>query len=75
MFLVFGRADCGYCIKAKQLLESQKAAYKFYDLTTVEGKTAYEPYRYKVPAVHKTVPIVFCNSIFIGGYTELSKCF
>ncbi|MFT6791780.1 MAG: glutaredoxin 1, partial [Cellvibrionaceae bacterium] len=31
-FTIFGRPDCGYCVRAKQLLESKDFEYRWVDI-------------------------------------------
>jgi glutaredoxin 1 len=68
-FTIFGRPDCGFCIRAKQLLESKALEMKWIDIE-VEGiskadleKTVGKPV--------ETVPQIFHGQSHIGGYTEL----
>jgi glutaredoxin 1 len=68
-FTIFGRPDCGFCIRAKQLLESKALEMKWIDIE-VEGiskadleKTVGKPV--------ETVPQIFHGQNHIGGYTEL----
>jgi glutaredoxin 1 len=74
MFVVFGRPGCPYCIKAQQLLRDRRADFQFYDLNSTDGQSVYlSGYRTLVPSTHNTVPVVFWNKHFIGGYTELQQ--
>lgn len=70
-FTVFGRPGCGYCVRAKQVLEMKKLPHKYVDMFA-EGispadleKTIGKPVR--------TVPQIFHGTEHIGGYTELEK--
>ena len=67
--VIYGQENCGWCEKAKQLLDSVSVGYTYYDIhndgvdiETLVTKTA--------PGA-KTVPIVVTNDTWIGGYTEL----
>jgi glutaredoxin len=73
MFRVFGRPDCSFCRKAKEALEAKNIEFKFYNLDTLEGRNAFAPYAMLVPASHKTVPIIFIDAQFIGGFSDLNK--
>jgi glutaredoxin len=76
MFEVFGRRNCPYCIKAEALLTERNAMYVFYDLNTNDGVNKYQSgYRTMVPSYHNTVPVIFKDKRFIGGYTELATMF
>ncbi len=70
-FTIFGRPDCGFCIRAKQLLETKQLEMKWIDIE-VEGiskadleKTVGKPV--------ETVPQIFHGQNHIGGYTELAE--
>ncbi len=66
--IVYTKPHCGFCVRAKQLLESKGLPYTeivISDAETAEkliGKTGC-----------KTVPQIFINGEFIGGYTDLKK--
>ncbi len=70
-FTIFGRPDCGYCVRAKQLLEINEFEMKWIDIQA-EGiskadleKTIGKPV--------ETVPQIFHGNNHIGGYTELAE--
>jgi glutaredoxin len=66
---VYGSLGCGYCRRAKSLLKAKGIEYREFivgedisgaDLSTKIGK----------PAL--TVPQIFLDDEYIGGYTELA---
>jgi glutaredoxin 1 len=68
-FTIFGRPDCGYCVRAKQLLEQNEQDMRWIDIQA-EGiskadleKTIGKPV--------ETVPQIFHGKTHVGGYTEL----
>ena len=68
---IFGRTGCGYCVRAKQVLEMRNLPHKYVDMMR-EGispadlaKTIGKPVR--------TVPQIFHGEQHIGGYTELEQ--
>ncbi|MFT7388744.1 MAG: glutaredoxin 1 [Candidatus Endobugula sp.] len=70
-FTIFGRPDCGYCVRAKQLLEKNDQDMRWIDIQA-EGiskadleKTIGKPV--------ETVPQIFHGKTYIGGYTELAE--
>ena len=70
-FTVFGRPDCGYCVRAKQLLDAKDYDYRWIDIYQ-EGiskadleKTIGKPV--------ETVPQIFHGQDHVGGFTELSE--
>jgi glutaredoxin len=73
-YQVFGRPSCNYCQQTKTLLEKYNLAYDFYDLRDPVVAAMYvEKYRPFVPTTHTTVPVIFYNKIFIGGFTDLKN--
>jgi len=59
---------CGYCARAKSLLEKKGAAYEEVDVMMDEKKRAEMRQRAK----HSTVPQIFINGQYIGGSDELA---
>ncbi len=75
-FVIFGRKTCPYCIKARDLLQSHGIQFVFYDLTISNNEAYYvEKFKSFVPPSHTTVPIVFFDKCFVGGFTELNNMF
>lgn len=69
--LIWSKPDCPYCIMAQQLLTQ-----KGYDID--ERKIGFgwnrEQLLESVPTA-KTVPQIFLDNTYIGGYTDLKKYF
>ncbi len=69
MIEIYGKADCSYCIKAKNLLDTHMVAYDYFsigeDITTEEVIEMF-------PGV-KTVPVVAVNGNLLGGYEQLAQ--
>ncbi|UYM15732.1 GrxA family glutaredoxin [Endozoicomonas euniceicola] len=68
-FTVFGRPGCGFCVRAKQLLEDRQLPFRYVDIHA-EGiskadleKTVGKPV--------ETVPQIFHGQKYIGGCTDL----
>jgi glutaredoxin 3 len=59
---------CGYCARAKSLLEKKGAAYREMDVIDDEAKRAEMRERSK----RTTVPQIFINGQHIGGSDELA---
>jgi len=75
-FIIYGRANCPFCIHAIDLCKAQSTEYIFLDysskpLILEEYKEFYE---------QNTVPIILSNDMEtgetnrIGGYTDLLDC-
>ena len=59
---------CGYCARAKSLLEKKGAAYEEVDVMMDEKKRA----EMRERAKRSTVPQIFINGQHIGGSDELA---
>ncbi|XP_047131822.1 glutaredoxin-2, mitochondrial [Hydra vulgaris] len=70
--VLFSTTICGYCDKAKELLNTMNIKYKCIELDKMEppegGKLTFELMK---KTNCRTVPQIFINGSFIGGYTEL----
>ncbi len=58
---------CPYCINAKRLLDRDGIAYVDYDVSRDHALRA----EMVAETGHRTVPIIFVEDAFVGGYTEL----
>lgn len=71
---IFSKTTCGFCNKAKQLLQKCNIEPIIYELDTLqEGQILHEHLISKTN--HKTVPNIFINGNHIGGYSELEQLF
>lgn len=68
-FTVFGRPGCGFCVRAKQVLEDKNLPMRYIDIYA-EGITK-EDLEKTVGKPVETVPQIFHGKKYIGGYTEL----
>ena len=59
---------CGYCARAKSLLEKKGAAYEEMDVMMDEKKRT----EMRERAKRSTVPQIFINGRYIGGSDELA---
>ena len=69
-FTVFGRPDCGYCVRAKQLLQAKKYEFRWVDINA-EGISKADLEKTVGKRVD-TVPQIFHGQQHIGGFTELN---
>jgi len=72
-YLVYGRMNCVWCDKAKDLLEryEYRMEYRNIDLDN-QFKTELKDFFDNNPDLPKTVPQVFLDGKHIGGYNELA---
>ena len=67
--IVYRKSYCPYCHKATKLLTKASIPYKEIDLDNNSGI-----YNKLVEGTgQKTVPYIYINSVFIGGFDELVK--
>jgi glutaredoxin 3 len=65
--LIYSKADCVYCEKAKSLLTTLNLAYEEKNVSEPDTR---QELLLRVPNA-KTVPQIFINGVYVGGYTEL----
>lgn len=65
---IYTRAMCGYCHRAKRLLDGKGVAYAEYDIT-LDGPKSREMQQ-RVPNAY-TVPQIFIDNAAVGGCDEL----
>jgi glutaredoxin 1 len=69
MITVYGKHGCGYCEKAKSLLEMKRIPYEYLSIGEDIGVNEFvEQY----PNV-RSAPFIINNNTIIGGYTDLQK--
>ena len=66
--IVYSKDQCGYCVKAKALLNSKSIEFK--EININEKAEAFE---YIVSQGHRSMPQIYIDDKSIGGYTELLK--
>ena len=75
--VIFSQTTCGYCVLAKDLLDSLKVEYKVIELNVNSScpKSDCKPLRQVLVSQTnmKTVPQIFVNGKLIGGYMELNN--
>jgi glutaredoxin 3 len=68
--IVWSKDQCPYCIQAKQLLESKGIEYE--ERNIMHGTYTKEQLLEAVPTA-RTLPQIFLNEEYVGGFTELRK--
>ena len=68
-FTVFGRPGCGYCVRAKQLLETREFPFKYVDIQEEDISKA--DLSKTVGKTVETVPQIFHGQQYVGGCTDL----
>lgn len=69
--VVYGRSNppCGYCDNIKSLLDSKEITYEYKDVSDEEVFEKFMGYRLK------TVPALFIDGEYKGGFTEAKEVF
>lgn len=70
MIKVYGTHECGYCKRAKELLDIYGVQYQYF---TIGEDVPVSDVKALVPEDWRTVPIVLENDKFIGGFTNLEE--
>lgn len=65
---VYSTSVCPYCVRAKQLLERKGIAYTEINLSNEAPEVRVELMQ---KTRHRTVPQIFINDQFIGGFDDL----
>jgi glutaredoxin 3 len=65
--VIYTKNNCSFCEKAKSLLTELNLEYVEKDVSNTETKLEL---LMRVPDA-RTVPQIFINEVYIGGYTEL----
>ena len=66
---IYTTNSCPYCIKAKAFFERNNLKYEEFDLTN----NFTEINRLKDETGHRTVPLIFIDNNFIGGYIDMME--
>ena len=75
MIQIYGLNKCFYCRMAKELCKKYKLKYRFYDVNEIRNRLKIVSYKQngKIPKNYVSIPIIFFNYKFIGGFSELEN--
>jgi glutaredoxin len=68
---IYSKDNCGYCDAAKRLLEDAGYLYTEYKLGGEDNLTLMEKLADRMQQSPRTVPQIFINDSYIGGFTQL----
>ncbi len=68
--IVYSTAYCGFCVQAKRLLSQLGIPY---DDVMLDNDPALRQKLSQENSGYRTVPMIFVEGKFIGGYNELSQ--
>jgi len=66
---IWGRENCTYCEKAKEICIERKIPFEYIDVNTPD---LLDSFKKNFPD-QKTVPQIKLNTKYVGGYTELAN--
>jgi glutaredoxin 1 len=74
-FTVYGRSGCSYCEKVKKVLNDFEVEYTYVNCDPyLKDKEAFLAFIETLAGQeHRTFPMVFSTTTFIGGYTDTYK--
>lgn len=67
MITIYGKSNCGFCTKAKNLCEVRRLEHEY---KNVEYENYLTELKEKVPEA-RSVPQIWVNDTHVGGYAEL----
>lgn len=71
--IVYSKQHCPYCVKMKKYLDDNNIEYKLVSLDNVDNRKKFiDDVVSKYPSI-KTVPQMFVDDEWIGGYDELMQ--
>ena len=70
MIVIYGSENCQYCTMAKNLCESKDVEYQY---KMVGTDISIEALKDLCPKPVRTVPQIFQDGVYVGGFQELSK--
>ena len=69
MVIIYGAEWCGYCIRAKKLVEQYKLDFEFKD---VDNTNVAQQLKALLPD-YKTIPQIWWHGNHIGGYDNFAR--
>lgn len=72
-WVIYGAGWCGFCRKSYQLLDNINVDYCYYDIDKLTESEKQQ--LVKITNGYTSIPKIFYNGEFIGGYTELKNIF
>lgn len=65
--MIYTKNLCPYCVRAKEFFRQNKIVFNEIDLTDNFDEID----RLKKETGHMTIPLIFVNGVFVGGYTDM----
>jgi glutaredoxin len=71
MITIYGKANCGFCTKAKAFAKERQLKFEYKDVGI--SQDTLNELMDRATGTVRSVPQIFVNSEHIGGYNELIK--
>ena len=65
--VIYSKKLCPYCVRAKEFFSQKSIAFQEIDLTDNYDEIE----KLKRKTGHMTMPQIFIDDVFVGGYTDL----
>lgn len=72
MITIYGKPSCGYCDLAKNMAKKGNLEFEYKDITLTKFR---EELFSRAPVEVKTVPQIFVDGQYVGGYDKFVKYF
>lgn len=73
-YVVYGGKGCKWCYKAEFLLDDNELEFEYHDVDKeFESKKAFFDEFSDRTNNKRTIPVIFVNGKFLGGYDQLEK--
>ena len=69
-WIVYGSDICPFCNKAKEYLQNKNQKYTYIDITKYQDSRELLK---KMTDGYRTIPVIYKNGKFIGGYSDLCE--
>ena len=70
MYKIYSTKSCGYCVRAKSLLEANNLPFE--EVYVDESAENFNEMKNVAPNM-KTVPVITLNGLLVGGFYELKE--
>jgi glutaredoxin 1 len=71
MITIYGKANCGFCTKAKAFADQREFTYEYKDVGM--SKDTLNELMDRAPVQVKSVPQIFIGNEYVGGYDQFIK--
>ena len=71
--IIYGKPGCIFCVKAKHFLERRHIPYTYIDIFSDIEQPDKDVVNDVIATGYRSMPMVFIDGAFIGGYHELEK--